>query len=585
MFTTTYVLAELRRRAGRTALTALGLAAGVALVIAIVGISNGLDAAQQQVLAPLRSVGTDILVTRVAGGASPEVTPSTSTTVPAGRAGGFGGGFFGGGARNDLLNQQDAAALLNENRSVVTDLAKLGEPGQPFTHDFFLSGTLLSFPEQAVEQVAKIQGVAAATPGLVQQAQHQTGTVPQIVAEIQTGGQTITQTVRFAPMTDQEREAFRQCLAAKGFVPGGGPNNGSGGRPGGEGVRGNPAFDECLPQRFREFRAQVEVPLQTIRQVVNPPSTNITNESYVAAGVDPASPSTGLVTSQQLVKGRWFSASGNANQVLVSAGYAARKHLDVGSTLTINGGEYDVVGIVNPTLTGVTADVYFTLPTLQRLAGKEGRVTQVLVKARDAGEVDAVAKRIKEMLPGAEVVTTKALSDQVTGSLADARSLADRLGGALAGVVLAAAFAIAALLTLGSVAKRVREIGTLRALGWSKRRVVGQLVAETGAIGVVGGLAGVGLGALAAWAAGRLVPTLSASSGGVPGLASSQFSALFGQAQAAATHVTVRLQAVLHPSTLLAGALFAVAGGLLAGLIGAWRAARLTPVVALRDLG
>ena len=65
VFPLTYAAHELRRRLGRTILTALGLAAGVGLVIGIIGVSDGLDQAQGKVLAPLKSVGTDVLVTRV----------------------------------------------------------------------------------------------------------------------------------------------------------------------------------------------------------------------------------------------------------------------------------------------------------------------------------------------------------------------------------------------------------------------------------------------------------------------------------------------------------------------------------------
>src|SRR5207248_10528362 len=107
-------------------------------------------------------------------------------------------------------------ALLNENSNVVTDLAKLGKPGDHFTRDFFLSATLLSFPQAAVDQVAKLPGVTSSVGGLVQLGEHETGTVPQIVASIQTGGQTFTQTVRPAPMPDGERQAFRQCLQSNG---------------------------------------------------------------------------------------------------------------------------------------------------------------------------------------------------------------------------------------------------------------------------------------------------------------------------------------------------------------------------------
>src|SRR5881409_2159080 len=152
MFQLRYVASELRRRAGRTILTALGLAAGVGLVIGIIGVSQGLNDAQAKVLAPLSSVGTDILVTRVVGAQSTgaTATPTASPTTGTGfQSRGGGGGFFlGGGPRGaggadlNALNEQDTADLLNENSSVVTDLAKLGKPGAKFTHDFFLSAKI-----------------------------------------------------------------------------------------------------------------------------------------------------------------------------------------------------------------------------------------------------------------------------------------------------------------------------------------------------------------------------------------------------------------------------------------------------------
>jgi ABC-type antimicrobial peptide transport system permease subunit len=592
VFHVTYIASELRRRLGRTVLTALGLAIGVGLVIAIIGVSQGLDDAQNDVLAPLQSVGTDILVTRVAGATSTTgTTTTTPTTAPqTQQQQGPGGGFFRGGGQGGV-NREDMQALLNENQNVITDLAKLGKPGEQFTRDFFLSATLLSFPQSSVDAISRVGGVASAVGGLVQLANHQTGTVPQIVANIQTGGQTFTQTVRPDPMTDAERAAFQKCLQDKGVTitaPGEGPppDGGAGAvQRGGGGPGGpNPAFDDCLPQRFREFRASFTTPQQTIQQVVDPPSTDIKSESYTAAGVDPAQPQSGLVTAEQLTAGRWI-AEDAADEVLLNVAYANTKKLQVGSVIPINGTDYEVVGLVRPTLTGSTADVYFPLATLQKLAGKEGRVTQVLVKADSADNVDAVAAAIRKQLPGAEVVTTKALADQVTGSLKDARSLANRLGGALAVIVLAAAFVIAVLLTLSSIGKRVREIGTLRAIGWSKGRVVRQLLGETMGIGVVGGLLGLGVGALVALGVRTFSPSLSATTAGVPGVGSSSLSQFFGQAAAVAQTTTVKLSAPLRPSTLVLGVVFALIGGLLAGLIGGWRAARLAPVVALRDLG
>ncbi|HVA99799.1 MAG TPA: hypothetical protein VNE42_00855 [Acidimicrobiales bacterium] len=76
MISLSYAFNELRRRIGRTIVTALGLAAGVGLVMGIIGVSQGLSDAQNKVLSPLGSVGTDIIVTRTVA-----LTTSTSTTT------------------------------------------------------------------------------------------------------------------------------------------------------------------------------------------------------------------------------------------------------------------------------------------------------------------------------------------------------------------------------------------------------------------------------------------------------------------------------------------------------------------------
>ncbi len=84
------------------------------------------------------------------------------------------------------------------------------------------------------------------------------------------------------------------------------------------------------------------------------------------------------------------------------------------------------------------------------------------------------------------------LASEVTGSLSSAASLANSLGKWLAIAVLIAAFLLASLLTMSAVSRRIREFGTLKALGWKSRRIVGQVMGESIAIGIVGGVVGVG---------------------------------------------------------------------------------------------
>ena len=89
MFFLSYLRSELVRRKSRTILTVLGLAVGVALVIAVSSLSRGLDEAQAKALNPLSSIGTDLTVT---------LAPQTQD---ASQGGGPGGGGFGGRPRGD----------------------------------------------------------------------------------------------------------------------------------------------------------------------------------------------------------------------------------------------------------------------------------------------------------------------------------------------------------------------------------------------------------------------------------------------------------------------------------------------------
>jgi ABC-type antimicrobial peptide transport system permease subunit len=557
-----YLRSELLRRKSRTILTLAGLAIGVALVVAISAVSRGLDHAQKTALNPLSGIGTDLTVTRAAQNDN-----------------GFGGGpFSGGGGTRDLL-----AA----NSSVITDLSKLGKPGQHFVHDFFLPGTQLTFPVSQAKQIATMPHVSAVSDGLVLIAEHQEGTVPKIVATLKAGGQTFNIRRQITPPTAAEQQAIQKCIAKLQGSSGGstapaGPTGsggfgqrGQGDQGGGFRSFGRGAFGKCLPARFRQFRTRFTSPVQTLRQVLNPPQTNIKTEPYTIAGVDTNTPTIALVTPTQVTKGRYFSR-GAGREALVAPSYASKHGLKVGSTFTLNGTTFTVVGIVQPPLGGQTADVYLPLAQLQKLAGEKGLANVALVRADSSSNVGAVQQEISNNLTGSQVASSKQVADKITGSLVDASNLASKLGLVLSIVAATAAFLIAALLTLTSVGKRVRELGTLKALGWTQGLVVRQVVGESMAQGIVGGAIGIALGIAAAASIDAFGPTLTASS-----TTGSSFFGL-GAARTAVRHIS--LDAPLTVELIVIGFLLALLGGLIAGAAGAMRAARLRPADALRQL-
>jgi FtsX-like permease family len=541
-------------------------------VIVISSLSRGLDHAQKKTLDPLAGIGTDLTVT---------LSPQQDNS-------GFAGPGGGGGRNRDLIQA---------NQSVLTDLSKLGKPGQHFVHDFFLPGTQLTFPQTAASQIASIPGVAQVTPGLTLLAEHQQGVVPKIVATLKTQRQTF-QIQRNLPRPTAAQFAQMQACFDKlrsssgGSGANGGNGNGGGGLGGGGGGGGfggggggfrgidRGAFAKCLPAGLRRFRTSFTTPQQTLRQVLNPPQTNITTSAYTIGGVDQTHPTQGLVTTAQVTKGRYLSPAGGL-EALVSGAYAAKHSLKIGSKLDLNGTSFRIVGIVAPPLGGQSADVYLPLKRLQTLANEKNLANVVLVRATKSSQVGQVQKAIQTALPNAQVASSKQVADTISGSLVDAKNLSHDLGFAISAIAAVAAFLIAALLALTSIGKRVRELGTLKALGWTQRMVVRQVAGESLATGILGGILGIGIGLIAVGVIDAVGPNLTANSptGGATGLLGNLASAT----QRTAT-TTVSLTAPVAVTVLAIGFGLALLGGLIAGTAGALRAARLRPADALRQV-
>jgi putative ABC transport system permease protein len=314
-------------------------------------------------------------------------------------------------------------------------------------------------------------------------------------------------------------------------------------------------------------------------------------DSFGVTGVDPGADAVGPLTATTLVDGRALTADDAGSDVVVlDETYATGTDLAVGGTLAIAGTDFAIVGIVAPTGSDAetASNAYIPLDVAQALAGLDGQISTVSVTAASSTDIPAVKTAIEGVLPDATVSTQEDLASSVSGSLSTASSLIASLGTWLSLLVLAAAFAIAILLTVSGVSRRTREFGTLKAIGWSDRRIVRQVAGESLVQGLMGGALGVVVGLGAVLVVDVMAPTLSAGSaaattgpGGMPGGAAGGG---FGGPQVAAATTDVVLHAPVTASVILVAVGLSVLGGLLAGGVGGWRASRLRPAEALRSV-
>ncbi|MFD4415610.1 ABC transporter permease [Streptomyces sp. NPDC058251] len=317
---------------------------------------------------------------------------------------------------------------------------------------------------------------------------------------------------------------------------------------------------------------------------------NFDVNNYSVYGTDVTKPALGPLTSSKITSGRTFKTSETNSKVVVAdTSYAKEKKLKVGSTVTIKSVKYKVIGIATPDSGDAAANLYIPLKQAQTLSDSKDKVTTIYVKASDSQQISGVKSTIQKNISGTTVTTSADLADTVSGSLSTASSLASNVGKWLSIAVLVAAFLVAGLLTSSAVSRRVREFGTLKALGWKSGRVTRQVVGEAIVNGLVGGALGIALGLAGAYVVTEISPTLQAqvgSSGGGPGgggPGGGGGGGFGGPARQAATKaLDVALTAPVSLNTIVVAVALAVTGGLIAGAFGGWRASRLRPADALR---
>jgi putative ABC transport system permease protein len=260
-------------------------------------------------------------------------------------------------------------------------------------------------------------------------------------------------------------------------------------------------------------------------------------------------------------EGRGLTAEDEGTNVAVLGSDIARKYdKHVGDTITLRGRDFQVVGVLEPTLTAPDQAASVPLQAAQELFSDAlppvihnrvdtyDLITAMTVYPIVGTDTDVLADRIEAQVPEVSAMTGKDFDQQIG-------SATSMLNAILVGIALISLIVggLSVVNTMAmSIAERTREIGIKRAIGGSRVRIVREFVVEAALIGFIGGVIGLALG--------FVVVTLGNDAGRSSG------TILFD----------------LTAGTAITAILFSTILGAVAGFVPAVHAARLDPVAALR---
>ncbi len=184
---------------------------------------------------------------------------------------------------------------------------------------------------------------------------------------------------------------------------------------------------------------------------------------------------------------------GTTDQVLLGSRAADNLDAGVGDPVTIDGRAFLVVGIYHAGALLEDGGAYAPLTTVQEMAAKPRVVTMVFVKVRPGIDPQSVAVSIEEKVPSLTSIATLGEIDEVDQGL----QVLDGVNLAIS-VLAVGIGAIGVMNTMiMSVFERTREIGILRAVGWSGGRIFRMIFGESLILCIVAAAFGAALGVLA----------------------------------------------------------------------------------------
>ena len=228
------------------------------------------------------------------------------------------------------------------------------------------------------------------------------------------------------------------------------------------------------------------------------------NRAWIVLGIEQENPIGPSILKNFVSEGRYLAAG--KPEAMVEAAYARQFGIKPGDSVSIAGRQLPVVGLVDASHAAkiAVANLYLPLSEAQAIAVASktlqsvspfapGDVNLLFIRA-DQEKITAVASALKAILGNKTAIATPDSFLKLLGSFF---AVSDKFTLIASLIAILIAVLIAFKTMAGNVAERAREIGVLKAVGWTHRNVTLQLLAESVVQCFIAGI----LGLLIAYAA------------------------------------------------------------------------------------
>jgi putative ABC transport system permease protein len=280
--------------------------------------------------------------------------------------------------------------------------------------------------------------------------------------------------------------------------------------------------------------------------VDSPDGMNLTTRALSQAGVE--------MRGAKIIQGRWFQPG--RREVVVGKSVAKRyPNAQPGKLVRFGRGEWEVVGVFDAGESAFNSEIWGELNQVGADFNRQDTVSSVLVRAGDSATFQALANSLNDDRQlGVNVVSEREYYERQTSAGAPLQFI-----GLLVAVIMAVGSSFAAMNTMyAAVARRAKEIGTLRVLGFSRGSILLSFLIESLLLALIGGVFGC-----------LIALPLNGVTTGIGSFA---------------TFSEIAFDFRVSPSTMGAGIIFALVVGVIGGLFPAGSAARKEILTALREI-